>query len=127
MENFEIDNELNLLAKTIINEKFEELTELNILVLLSDREKKTKYNKTFAECIKQNDLQCFLNGYDYVIVVYEPNTALLTLEQMKILLEHELMHIDYNGTEKGLKPHDTEDFREIIDAYGIDWAKGADG
>ena len=126
MENFEIDTELNEITQRIIAERFPELEELSILTLLSDREKKSKYKKTYAECIKQSDLQHYLTGHDYIIVVYEPNTALLSLEQLEILLTHELMHIDYTDGEKGIKPHDIEEFRAIIDEFGIDWT-GAGG
>ena len=42
----------------------------------------------------------------------------------KGMLQHELLHI--GQSEKGtfiVKPHDVEDFREIIDEYGLDWSQ----
>ena len=48
-------------------------------------------------------------------------------EQMEILLYHELLHVGMDDTGEEVKyivnPHDVEDFRAVIDRYGIDWAK----
>jgi hypothetical protein len=43
--------------------------------------------------------------------------------QLEILMEHELRHIGI--TDNGdlvIEPHDIEDFRAIIDDYGLDWS-----
>lgn len=48
---------------------------------------------------------------------------------MEILLEHELMHIDYAPGDIDtppvikIRPHDAQEFRRIIEKYGIDWDK----
>lgn len=66
--------------------------------------------------------------HDYLIIIYEPNVQHMTPEQKKILVEHELMHInayenEEGETKLGINPHEVEDFQEIIDKYGADWAK----
>ena len=44
---------------------------------------------------------------------------------MKILILHELMHVgiikDGNEESYFVRPHDIEDFRDIIVQYGLDW------
>jgi len=60
-------------------------------------------------------------------VIYETNTAGMTEQQLRILLYHELLHVGIDEAGEGLKyvitPHDIEDFRKVIDRYGIDWAR----
>ncbi|MCM3291632.1 hypothetical protein M3661_15990 [Paenibacillus sp. MER 180] len=59
--------------------------------------------------------------FDSIITFYERNTGLLSENQQKILMLHELRHITLG--EKGLKirPHDIEDFKDILETYGLDW------
>ena len=59
---------------------------------------------------------------------YEPNIITFNEDQLRTLLFHELLHVKIDisddGTEKyGTNPHDIEDFREIIDRFGMDWDK----
>ena len=64
-----------------------------------------------------------------LITIYGPNTIGMSLQQIRILIKHELMHIkiveDKDGGDPTIKirPHDIEDFAEIIAAYGVDWSK----
>ena len=52
-----------------------------------------------------------------------------TDEQLEILLLHELLHIgiQWDGNEEtySIIPHDVEDFRAIIERYGIGWSDGS--
>lgn len=64
---------------------------------------------------------------DYTITVFEPNCEGMTEEQMRILIFHELLHIEIGMTDKGeevykIKGHDLEDFKEIIDRFGTEWS-----
>lgn len=65
---------------------------------------------------------------DYMITIFEGNCKGMTEEQIRILIFHELMHIeigmDDNGKEQyKVKSHDLEDFKYIIDRFGTDWSK----
>lgn len=44
---------------------------------------------------------------------------------MRILILHELLHvgIDVDGNEESYRiiPHDIEDFRLVLERYGLDW------
>lgn len=95
--------------------------------VISANIKKRKGNKlVFADCRKVQSLYKLYCPYDFIITVYEPNASMLDDGQFLILLEHELLHIGVNtdGNEPSfyIVPHDIEDFRSIIEKYGIDWS-----
>lgn len=118
------------LAQEVIQEKpdLEWLTkaDVSIAFMRSDKEKKSKGKLVFGECILVNELYKSFCPYDFLIVIYEQNISELSRDQVKILLYHELLHVgvdEKNGQlKKRIVPHDIEDFRKIIDQYGIDWA-----
>ena len=101
-------------------------SEATIVYLSSDKEKKSKGKTVFGECEKIPDKYKWAIPADFTITIYEPNVITFTKEQIEILLFHELLHvgidIQNDGTEKySVKPHDIEEFRTIIDRYGLDW------
>ena len=75
----------------------------------------------YADCEKVKVKYRAWLPWDFIITFYEPNTELLSENQKKILMLHELKHIGIG--EKGLKleEHDREDFADILKRYGIDW------
>lgn len=100
---------------------------VNIVFLGSDYEKKKAGRIIGGECEKIPGKYRWAIDYDMAIIVYEPNVERFTDEQLRILLLHELMHIgvkeDGNEETYYVVPHDVEDFRAIIDKYGIDWSE----
>lgn len=104
---------------------FPQLQGLRIAWLISDKEKKKgRTINVNADCRKASKQYEWCCDYDYIITVYQPNVEHMTEEQLRILLEHELMHIDYEpDVRMTLKGHDAEEFAEIIRKYGIDWSK----
>lgn len=65
---------------------------------------------------------------DYMITIFEGNCKGMTEEQMKILIFHELLHIEIGMDDRGneqykIKGHDLEDFKLIIDRFGTDWSR----
>lgn len=101
-------------------------SEATIVYLSSDKEKRTKDKIIFAECERVMDKHKWAIPADYTITVYEPNCRGFSKKQIRILLLHELLHIDIkfndDGTETySTRDHDYEDFKLIIDRYGTDW------
>lgn len=101
-------------------------SEATIVYLSSDKEKKSKGRTVFGECEKVPDKYKWSVPADFTITIYEPNIVGFTDNQLRILILHELLHvgIEWNGdgTEKyTVRPHDIEEFRTIIDRYGLDW------
>lgn len=99
------------------------------IAYLSSQEEKKEGKGTkivFGDCKTVPDNMQWTCPYDILITIYEPNICYFTQEQKEILLWHELKHIGVNqdGTEADyyIIPHDYEEFKEIIDLYGLDWA-----
>lgn len=103
-------------------------SQATIIYLSSNKDKKGKDKIIHAECEKIQDKHKWAIPADFTITVYEPNIIGFSEEQLRILLFHELLHIEikYNpdGSEVySVRDHDYADFKVIIDRYGTDWSK----
>lgn len=102
------------------------VTEPRICVLNCDQKKMSEGRLVYADICSVPDKYKALAEFDYIITVYEDNASLLSDQGIRILLEHELRHINIKCTTKGINfgiiGHDIEDFYAIIDKYGIDWS-----
>ncbi|WP_458457521.1 putative metallopeptidase [Pseudobutyrivibrio sp.] len=60
---------------------------------------------------------------DFTITIYTENLKKYNFdeEQERILMYHELLHVGIDDGRYYVKPHDLEDFREIINQYGAYW------
>ena len=126
-----MDNrKISELFQSIINELIETRQDLQhikdaditIIALSSEHKKKSGEKKVLAQCEKIADKYRWGIPCEFTITVYEPNIEGMSLEQIKILLLHELYHVGTDGGRLYVKKHDLEDFKAIIDAYGTDWA-----
>lgn len=102
------------------------ISNATIVYLTSEHEKRASGKVVCAECEKIPDKYKWCIPCDYTITVFEPNVEDFTEEQLRILILHELMHIKIkfhdDGTEEyEIRPHDVEEFRDIIDRFGLDW------
>lgn len=95
--------------------------------IVSGKEKKRHGADVFGECKKIEEIYQLYTPFDFLVIIYAPNIIELSDEQKKILLYHELLHIGIEEKDGKLifriNPHDVEDFRKVIDQYGIDWAR----
>lgn len=130
-DGYQISEEYRVLADVVISERDDlawlRSADVRIDYVTSTKEKKSGERFVHAECKKINEFQQVYCPYDFVIVIYLPNVAHMTLDQKKILLWHELLHIDYKETDIGItyvcRHHDIEDFKTIINQYGMDWSE----
>lgn len=123
------------IGQSVLNEfaddKFKPIIEFGIGIgyIVSEESPERNGIKTFAECIAvKKDHQRQFNPHDYLIKIYAPNVEYMNDIQKRILMEHELMHIrcyeNNNGDLKiSMNSHDVNDFRDIIEKYGVDWSK----
>lgn len=134
METRKISEQYAEVAKHLIREEkcleYIAQSEVKILYLSSDKEKCSKGKVIFGECEKVPDKYKWAIPYDFTITVFEPNVEEFTEEQIKTLLLHELLHVGVDFSMDGsesyhLNPHDIEDFRLIIDRFGMDWNRFA--
>jgi predicted metallopeptidase len=122
---FESAQDLQKLGETIIG-RFVELSfiksfDIKIGYVRSYEAKMGKGRAIFADCRKVNGpYQAYL-PFDFIITFYEPNVMILSENQRKIVMYHELRHIEM--TPKGLtvRPHDIEDFESILREHGLNW------
>ena len=130
-ENYAESTEYRLIADEVISEKDDLHWLLSMGVRLafieSAKKKMSEGKEVYAECIKVEELWQVFCPCDFIIVIYGQHVQGMSKEQKKILLYHELLHCSYDETKNGVKyrtaPHDIEDFRVIIDNYGLDWAR----
>ena len=133
MEKREISEEYAKIAQEVI-ETEESLIDIRnsqatIIYLTSESKKTNKGKAVCGECEKVPDKYKWSIPADFTITVFLPNVENFTEEQKRILIFHELLHvgIEFNndGSETySVRPHNYEDFKEIIDRFGTDWAGG---
>lgn len=99
--------------------------EVRIAFLASDRIKKSHGRPVLGECVKVGGIYKALLPYDFLIVIYEVNTAGLTDSQLDILFYHELLHIGINKKGDGftVRPHDIQEFQAVAEQYGAWWTE----
>ena len=101
--------------------------EISVGIIASEAAKKNGGHLVCAECRKTSELCRLFAPYDFIITVYEPNCEGMTDAQIRTLLFHELLHIGVEEKDDDIrtftKAHDLEDFKIIIDRFGVDWAR----
>lgn len=99
---------------------------VRIAYLSSDMEKKKGDKLVLGQCEKIPEKYKWSVPYDFTITIFEPNVERLTDDQLKIVMYHELLHVgirkDGNEEQYYVREHDIEDFRDILDRYGLDWS-----
>lgn len=128
MIEYRIDDGLKKLADKVISKekaiKHLQDEKCRIIYQYSSEEKKA-YNKTvYADTEKIKEKYKAVMPYDFIVTFYEPNCANLSEDKMERLMYHELRHVGFEGEGKyRIIPHEIEDFRDIVDNWGIDWIK----
>lgn len=117
--------ELRALADKLIRRfpEFHFISEYGIKIgYVISYEKKGGDKTVYADCRKLNDPVKAYLPFDFIITFYDHNAGLLNENQKKLLMLHELKHVMIG--QKGLKvrPHDIEDFQDILTKYGLDWS-----
>lgn len=125
MDNREMNELYQQIAQDLINEcpELEAIknSDVTIICLSSDCEKKSNKKIVFGQCEKIADKYKWGIPCDFTITIFEPNVVGFTEEQLKILIFHELLHVGIDGDKYFINPHDLEDFKVIIDNYGVNW------
>lgn len=104
------------------------LSEATIIYLSSEHEKTSDGKIILGQCEKIPEKYKWSIPCDFTITLFEPNIEDLSEEQIRIVIFHELLHVGIRYNDEGeedyyVKPHDIDDFRLLIDRYGLDWAK----
>ena len=109
--------------------KYPELNHIaaNSILFVEDTEslKKNKGQIVFAQISaipeKWSDIVYQATGqpFDYLLEIYKFNIMQMSREQIIALIYHELRHI---GTDGSIKGHDIEDWTNMVEKLGLDWA-----
>ena len=115
-----IAEDLKVIAEKVIKEHKElyYVSEFDIAYMWCDKSKKKHGSVVYGECRKVTEQYQALVGYDYIITFFVEACDELSDKALELLMWHELSHTEEDG---GITPHDVQDFRKIIDEYGIDW------
>jgi hypothetical protein len=120
----EPNDEMKRLGEEIIN-RFPELQFIIVYGIkigyVLSYENKSGQKITFADCRKLGEVYKAYLPFDFIITFYYFNSEQLNENQKKILMLHELKHIQINERGLSVKPHDIEDFKDILDKYGNEW------
>lgn len=131
MDNRKISADYTTIAQNLIAEdnRLEDIkhSDVTIIYLESEEEKTNNGRKVLGQCEKISDKYKWGIPCEFTITVFKPNVEDLEPGQLRLVILHELMHV---GIEQGrygeryfIKPHDLEDFRELVNEYGADWSK----
>ena len=130
---YERNEETEALVQQVIAETEDfldiRIAEPRICVLDCTQKKLNEGRMVFADIRAVSEQYKAIVEFDYIITIYTPCAAMLSDSQFRILLEHELRHINIKngpkGTIMGTIGHDIEDFYAIIDKYGLNWSTHA--
>lgn len=121
----ETDDEMKSLGEQIIVKVpgMAYINEFDIKVgYVKSYERKSKDGRSIlGECRKVSKIYGAYLPFDFIITFYEPNMAMLSEDQVKILMWHELKHIGIGDRGFIINPHDVEDFFDITDEHGTRW------
>ena len=119
-------DELAQLGKKVIMEYPDEFSDIldydcRIGYQYSDVAKKSGGKLVYADTTRVSDKLKEFADLDFVITFYSPYTEELSEEILERLMYHELLHIGFKDGKASIIPHDLEDFRKLIEKWGVDW------
>lgn len=122
---YEPSKEMQELGEKVISHvqelNFIDEFEIRIGYVISYEAKKKDGRTVAADCRKVTSSYMAYLPFDFIVTFYEPNMSYMTENQKKILMIHELKHIEIGYRGLKIKPHDIEDFEIILKEYGINW------
>ncbi len=119
----EPDPEMEEMAEKIIDvrQELQHIRDYEICIgYVRSNEAKRAKKIVYADCRKVNTVMQAYLPFDFIITFYA-DTAIMTDNQLKILMFHELLHIEVGQRGFTIRPHDIEDFDVILRQYGLDW------
>lgn len=125
LTDYEVADDLRELGEKIISA----MPELSVIrdydakigYVRSYEAKRDKGRQINADCRKVNGTYTAYFPFNFIVTFYEPNVYHMTENQKKILMLHELRHIGIGERGFRIENHDVEDFRDILERFGIEW------
>lgn len=106
-------------------------SQATIVYLESDNEKTDKGRIVYGQCEKIADKYKWGIPADFTITLFTPNIEGKSDEAIRRIILHELLHVGIGvkkdgGEEYTVLPHDFEDFRVLIERWGVNYADVGD-
>lgn len=103
-------------------------SQATIIYLSSDYVKTDKGKAVLGQCERIQDKYKWGIPADFTITLFEPNIEGKSLEAIRRIIFHELLHVgiefkDDSTESYSIRPHDIEDFKLLIDRWGTDWSE----
>ena len=120
----ECDEDVYTLMHELINEYHSSLRNAEIKCLFYDKPKKHGGKIVLGDAEVVNSKFSFLTGINFIISIFEGAWAVMAEQEHKALVDHELHHCFVGEDKEGnpvykIVPHDFEEFKEIIERYGL--------
>ncbi|WP_371374458.1 putative metallopeptidase [Sporomusa aerivorans] len=123
-EFYDASEDLEALARDIIEEYHSHLFEANIKYLFRTGNWEVKKRDTWGQAKKVGKEVNFLTGHDFIVTIHRDVWEQLKPEDKRALLDHELQHCSAGTDDAGnkvwyIQGHDVEDFHAIIRRHGL--------
>lgn len=127
METRWINDSYQEIAQKLIEER-DELAllrgaDVTIILLSSDAEKKSGEKIVYGQCEKVPSKYKWGIPCDFTITIFDKNISDFSDKQLEILIFHELLHVGIDDERMFIRQHDLEDFKLIINEFGVNWDK----
>ncbi len=101
MDSRALNEEYQQIAQELIDSEPEleyiKESDVTIVCLSSEHEKKTKEKIIFGQCEKVAEKYKWGIPADFTITIFEPNVVDFSFDQLRILIFHELLHVGIDG------------------------------
>ena len=109
------------IARRMITAYHPHLEDAGIGFLFRDEAPKKGAQYVYAKAKKvPTDLRSYVD-LDFIIWIAEDIWEKFSLAQRDALVDHELCHLDFDGSNAKLRPHDVEEFNCILARHGFWW------
>lgn len=126
-EFYEASEELETIARELIQDHHSHLVEARIKYLFRTGNWEVKKRETWGQAKKVGKEVNYLTGYDFIVTIHRDVWEQLEGKEKRALLDHELQHCSAGSDDAGnkiwyIQGHDVEDFYAIIKRHGL-WSK----
>lgn len=107
------------MANDLIEQYHTILKHANIGILFKDEAPVSRGKTTLGKAIKVTDRMKVYTGLDFIIWLAWDEWQRLTDAQRLALIDHELCHCGMGTAGWAIRPHDIEEFTEVIERHGF--------
>lgn len=118
------DAEVIEIARDLINNHHPDLEEASILFLFRSEPGSSNGRKVLGHAQVVSPMnKLLMDDADFIIWLSESDWADLSRAKRRALIDHELTHCTFDRDKPVIRPHDIEEFSEIVNRHGL-WETG---